>query len=917
MANPTRTQALKAFLMANTHEDLASLYNHDMECQVIVAQDNGEKIDGEFKGRRWTGYTDGLQTWKPFRIPRNADTEPEYDDVPMTWDLASHAEAIGMTGWDWKSKKSRWVAYDFDAITGHSERHGQKLTWEQLQEVKDAASKIPWVTVRHSTSGQGLHIYVRLVPVDTANHTEHAALARAILAKMAALTAFDFTSKVDICGQNMWIWHRKMAGTNGLRILKEGDLLSDIPPNWQGHIHVVTGRRKKVRHDIPSSKEVPEIENRFEELVSQCNRVKLDEAHRRLLEWLDEEKRFHWWDADNHMLVTHTMHLKTAYTELGMRGIFDTISPGTNLDEQNCFAFPLRKGGWVVRRYSLSCSEHPSWDQDAGGWTKTYLNCEPTLRVAAAAVNGLEDPTGGFVFRTGDDAASAALALGANVKIPAGYDIRPTTIKPHKDGRRIIVEFDHNTGDDPQRLTGWLHKGKKWIKLYSANLSTVDEDDKDDYDDVVRHLVTPQGSDSGWVLNSDGVWHDEPLTHIKSGLQFMGLKPAEISKIVGGNVFKPWKLVTKPFQTEYPGNREWNRNSPQLSFAPTLNDDLNYKTWTSILNHVGGSLDVALQEDQWAKENNIKTGADYLKCWIASMFQFPLEPLPYLFIYSNEQNTGKSILHEALSLLFNPGYQRADRALTNSQGFNGELEGAILCVVEETNLREHNVAYNRIKDWVTSRVLPIHRKTLTPYHVQNTSHWIQCANDRSYCPVFPGDTRIVVIHVPDPPETQIPKRFLMEKLMKEAPDFLAEILRLEIPYSNDRLNIPIINTADKVEASDATKNAVDLFIEEQCYWNPGRSVPMGVFYEKFIAWLDPNERINWNTKQRVTRHMPSRFQRGRLRTDAGQWHWANLSFEAPTEEQLKRRKYVVNSNRHLELESYVDRFDGGVNPSST
>ena len=137
---------------------------------------------------------------------------------------------------------------------------------------------------------------------------------------------------------------------------------------------------------------------------------------------------------------------------------------------------------------------------------------------------------------------------------------------------------------------------------------------------------------------------------------------------------------------------------------------------------------------------------------------------------------------------------------------------------------------------------------------------------------------------------------------------------MEIPESNDRLYLPVINTADKIEASDSNKSAVELFIEEKCYWAPGRSVQMGVFYERFIAWLDPNERINWNTKQKVTRYMPTKFQRGRLRTDGGQWHWGNLSFEEPTEEQLNRRKYVLNVHRYLELESYVNRFDAGVDP---
>ena len=95
---PLKTKAIKAFLEAKTHNDLASLYTHDMECQVVVAQDEGERLDGEFEGVRWNGYSNGIESWRPFRIPRNASTEPEYEDHALNFDLARRAEAIGMTG---------------------------------------------------------------------------------------------------------------------------------------------------------------------------------------------------------------------------------------------------------------------------------------------------------------------------------------------------------------------------------------------------------------------------------------------------------------------------------------------------------------------------------------------------------------------------------------------------------------------------------------------------------------------------------------------------------------------------------------------------------------------------------------------------------------------------------------------------
>ena len=71
---------------------------------------------------------------------------------------------------------------------------------------------IPWLEIRKSTGGGGLHVYALCCDegIPTANHTEHAALGRAILEKMAVIAGFNFSKKVDICGGNMWIWHRKI-----------------------------------------------------------------------------------------------------------------------------------------------------------------------------------------------------------------------------------------------------------------------------------------------------------------------------------------------------------------------------------------------------------------------------------------------------------------------------------------------------------------------------------------------------------------------------------------------------------------------------------------------------------------------------------------------------------------------------------
>ncbi|NJL71396.1 MAG: hypothetical protein HC888_07155, partial [Candidatus Competibacteraceae bacterium] len=239
-----------------------------------VLQGRGERIDaGNIKGRKFQVYTDGIQQWANFRIPKHANSEPEYTDTNISFDLEQHAEGIGLTGWDWAAKRSRWVAFDFDAIIGHADSHEKKLADGELQRVQEIACSIPWVTVRKSTSGNGLHLYVFVDNVPTANHVEHAALARAILGKMSAVTGFDFDTKVDNCGHIMWIWHRKFEKnkSEGLRLISQGETLTDIPLSWRDHIRVTSGSRRK---NIPAFINEKKIDW-FEELCGQHPRVPL------------------------------------------------------------------------------------------------------------------------------------------------------------------------------------------------------------------------------------------------------------------------------------------------------------------------------------------------------------------------------------------------------------------------------------------------------------------------------------------------------------------------------------------------------------------------------------------------------------------------------------------------------------------
>lgn len=857
-----RSAVVQAFLRQGAKPDLAALYSLAMECQVNVAQDGGERIEGDYQGHHWTGWTDGSQTWKSFRIPWRANSEPEYVDRPMKFST-SHIEAIGMTGWDWQSRCSRWVGFDFDSVVGHV----QGLSAGELDDIRNRCSKVDWVTVRRSKGGTGLHLYVFLdPPVPTANHTVHAALARAVLSELSGLVGMNLSSSVDKLGGNLWVWHRD-AKPGGFDLVKQGTPLTKVPENWRDHQTVVEGKHHRVKP--PSEADNPET---FDELVSRMKHTILDTDHMRLIDYLRTQPCYTSWDSDRNMLVTHTAALVGAHKALKLKGIFYTISDGKGgSGDKNCFMFPIRNGAWVVRRFGLNAKEHAAWQRDANGWTRCLFNHPAELASAAAAHEGVEDSKGRYVFKSALKALQALKDLGAPLlDLPAFLHHRQSSLQAIRNQPgKVLFRILREEADDS--IPGWLQsqrpKGEAWERVLSIEGM---REEPEPPDETVRHVVA-SAQDAGWFLKSREGWMWEPRANVQTVMKSLGFAGPEVEKLLGLAIVNPWTIVSIPFKDEYPGGRRWNRDAAQLAFTPKEGP---HPTWDKLINHVFASLGGAVQEDEWCKRGGLFTGGDYGRCWTAALFQEPTKPLPYLF-FVGPQKSGKSSFWEALHKLFaGKGCARADNALRSRDGFNSELAGAILAVVEEISLRKNEEAYNRIKDWVTGQTITIHAKHQTPYDVQNTLHFIQCANSPDACPVQMGDTRIVMISV-DPPEENIPKHLLMARLVEEAPGFLYTILHLEIPETNDRLRIPVLETSIKEDQAMANRDELECFLQDHCHAVTGWATQISHFYEAFFSWL-PQERHQFWNQRVVKRKLPANNPVGRY-TGEGQIHIGNIS----------------------------------------
>ena len=850
--------------------DILSLYNLNMETQVNVCPTGAESVEG----RRNTWTKDGQTFWN-IRVPKNAMQDPHWHDYELKFSLTMHAEAVGMTGWDWANKRSRWVAFDFDAISGHAP--GVGVTDEKLQQVREAAVAIPWVQTRKSTRGGGLHMYVFFDDegVPTENHSIHQGLARCVLSRMSQEAGFNFASAIDACGGNMWVWHRDATAANeGFLLLHEATQvlsLGDLPINWRDHVDVVTRKRTKIK-----VKGVPDSEDDdFDTMASSRNIIPLDDSHRLVMQRLSEEFNCTTvWVPEYNLLQTHTIgfaQLRETYPEL-YSGFFETNSEGSDPGQPNCFAFPMPQGGWKVYRFSKGHHEHESWTQDGRGYTSAYFNCRPDLETAALSM-GAAEIDNGFQFTSLRLAERAAHSLGADLSEVADWmdDNRETELQRVKSTGRLKVKIEKRKSDIKPG-NGWVEKRVWWEKIFKVECNPPEMANAEypEFDNVFRAMVTSGGEHAGWAVWDDAQtdWDIQPMGNVKLMLQADQYSKNEAETVMGSVLKKRWRLVNMPFQPEFPGNRQWNYQAPQLRYSPAMLDDdvaPHHPHWDMILDHIGEELTEALPNNSWAVRHGIKTGRQYIQLWIAAMLREPFEPLPYLFLHGPE-NSGKSILHEAIGKLITGGICRADKPLTTNGEHNGELANAVLAVVEETNLngRGSERALARMKEWVTSETISIRRMRTDAYLQLNTLHFIHCANDKEHCLIMHGDTRITMMFVRSlESDTEIPKAILKKALETEAPHFMTTLMDLELPPTNGRLRIPIVTTKGKAEIERLNMDPLTKFINEETYRVLGAKMPFSEFFSHFQRTLEDDEKAFWANRKVSSRIDKSLYPTGK------------------------------------------------------
>ncbi len=432
-----------------------------------------------------------------------------------------------------------------------------------------------------------------------------------------------------------------------------------------------------------------------------------------------------------------------------------------------------------------------AWSFEAPGKYTLRFGGAPSLNVAARAAGGI--PTVKGFQLTAETFAIMLGYFGIVLTLPTCFADRPILVTQARGGLDVRVP-----AEDGDSVTDWARDKQNWTLLVRVPTAPADT-----CDELIR-VVSPE---SWFIRTRDGRWCEASAPSVKNVLQSEGYSKPDAEVIMGHALRDAWTMVSRPFTCEYPDRRTWNKHAPQLRYKPRYGD---CPTWLRVLEHLGRDLDSAVRE---ADLPTVTTGASYLEAWMAAIVQKPSCRMPFLFFWSPEQDSGKSSFHESFELLVTRGVVKADRVLTSTSGFNGELQGAVLAVVEETDLSKSAVAYARIKDLTTSLNIQIRALYRSPFDVENCTHWCQTANSPGACPIEVGDSRVVSIRV-DPLATIIPKHQLQAKLVEEAPAFIHRLVHFPLPRPIGRLALPPLETASKRATIEANKPALVRVVEE-------------------------------------------------------------------------------------------------------
>jgi len=416
----------------------------------------------------------------------------------------------------------------------------------------------------------------------------------------------------------------------------------------------------------------------------------------------------------------------------------------------------------------------------------------PTTFEEAVGTTGRFDRRGIAILDNPDETFRL---LGIPLTIPALLAGREVAVERQE--RSLFVSVPAKQDEREQDLPGWRYVRRKWEHDIP---NCFPEAGPTMYEERIR-LTTDKYKAQAWVIkDARSQWKDQPLSAVRMFIKGFGHDDYEIAQVVQHHMNHNYQLTEIPFTEEELPDRIWNRFGARLSCTPMPGK---FPHIQMILEHVGRNLQSAVEENDWCRNHGVANGAGYLKLWAAVIFRHPDRRLPGLFIWSPEQNIGKSSYGRMLTrgFLGENGWCELKKELTRDD-FNDQMKGAALCLLEELDLSANFQAYQLVKNYIDNphlKLRGIYSKAVTE---PNYTHFIHTANYRHFCPVYPGDARLVLFRVdPYQGEDLTWKMKLCPLVDEEMPAFLYHLLHeIELPPSAGRLYLPVLETEDKRQA---------------------------------------------------------------------------------------------------------------------
>lgn len=133
--------------------------------------------------------------------------------------------------------------------------------------------------------------------------------------------------------------------------------------------------------------------------------------------------------------------------------------------------------------------------------------------------------------------------------------------------------------------------------------------------------------------------------------------------------------------------------------------------------------------------------------WLAYVVQNPGKRVNYAPLIQGVQGDGKSFFAFLLAAVMGAPNVRMGNAHILEGSFTGWAQGQCVMAIEEIRLIGHNRydVLNRVKPFITNKVIEVHPKGRDPYNVENTTNYILFSNYRDAMPLSPNERRFLVL----------------------------------------------------------------------------------------------------------------------------------------------------------------------------